>query len=90
MLFVNNSQSADHSDKDYSYSEYDDEVEMSDIFSLKNNFGFIRYPNNNLFFHAQDVVNCSFEDLQEGDTVEFVIGKNGHGQDVAKSVKKIY
>ncbi|MFI3266485.1 MAG: NYN domain-containing protein [Rikenellaceae bacterium] len=71
-------------DSDYS----DGEVETSEIFSLKNNFGFIRYPNNNLFFHALDL-DGDFEDLQEGDTVEFTIGKNQLQQDVAKNVKKI-
>lgn len=67
----------------------DDEVETSEIFSLKNNFGFIRYPNNNLFFHALDLNGCDFEDIQEGDTVEFNIGKNQLQQDVAKNVRKI-
>ena len=30
-------------------------VEVSEILSLKSGFGFIKYPNNNLFFHCQDV-----------------------------------
>lgn len=75
------------SSDDYDYS--DGEVETSEIFSLKNNFGFIRYPNNNLFFHALDLEGCEFEDLQEGDTVEFTIGKNQLQQDVAKNVRKL-
>lgn len=66
----------------------EDDIEISDIFSLKNNFGFIRYPNNNLFFHALDLEG-DFEDLHEGDTVEFTIGKNQLQQDVAKNVRKI-
>ena len=62
--------------------------ERSDILSLKNGYGFIRYPNNNLFFHYQNVVG-DFTDLKVGDTVEFLIDKNSEGQDIAKSVKKI-
>lgn len=62
--------------------------ERSDILSLKNGYGFIRYPNNNLFFHYQNVVG-DFTDLKVGDTVEFVIDKNSEGQDIAKSVKRI-
>ncbi len=62
--------------------------ERSDILSLKNGYGFIRYPNNNLFFHYQNVVG-DFTDLKVGDTVEFVVDKNSEGQDIAKSVKKV-
>lgn len=62
--------------------------ERSDILSLKNGYGFIRYPNNNLFFHYQNVVG-DFADLKVGDIVEFVIDKNSEGQDIAKSVKRV-
>ena len=40
--------------------------EVSEVLSLKNGFGFIKYPNNNLFFHYQDVVG-EFSDLSVGD-----------------------
>lgn len=62
--------------------------QVSEILSLKNGFGFIRYPNNNLFFHSQDVIG-DFYDLSVGDSVEFVIEQNAQKQDVAKCVKKI-
>ena len=62
--------------------------QVSEILSLKNGFGFIRYPNNNLFFHSQDVIG-DFYDLAVGDSVEFVIEQNAQKQDVAKCVKKI-
>ncbi len=62
--------------------------ERSDILSLKNGYGFIRYPNNNLFFHYQNVIG-DFTELKVGDTVEFVIDKNAEGQDIAKSVRKV-
>ena len=62
--------------------------ETSEILSLKNGFGFIKYPNNNLFFHYQDVVG-EFEDLNVGDPVEFTIEQNQQKQDVAKNVRKL-
>lgn len=62
--------------------------ETSEILSLKNNFGFIKYPNNNLFFHYQDVVG-EFADLSVGDPVEFTIEQNQQKQDVAKNVRKL-
>lgn len=62
--------------------------ETSEILSLKNGFGFIKYPNNNLFFHYQDVVG-EFADLNVGDSVEFTIEQNQQKQDVAKNVRKL-
>ena len=62
--------------------------ETREIFSLKNGFGFIKYPNNNLFFHYQDVVG-EFADLNVGDPVEFTIEQNQQKQDVAKNVRKL-
>lgn len=61
----------------------------SHVFSLKNGYGFISYPPNNLFFHYTEVVEGDFNELQEGDTVEFIIEKNEKGQEVAKQVKKV-
>ena len=62
--------------------------ETSEILSLKNGFGFIKYPNNNLFFHYQDVVG-EFADLNVGDPVECTIEQNQQKQDVAKNVRKL-
>lgn len=62
--------------------------ETSEILSLKNGFGFIKYPNNNLFFLYQDVVG-EFADLNVGDPVEFTIEQNQQKQDVAKNVRKL-
>ena len=62
--------------------------ETSEILSLKNGFGFIKYPHNNLFFHYQDVVG-EFADLNVGDPVEFTIEQNQQKQDVAKNVRKL-
>ncbi|MFP4691856.1 MAG: NYN domain-containing protein [Bacteroidales bacterium] len=67
----------------------EEDVHIGDVLSLKNGYGFISYPNNNLFFHYTDVVNMDFNDLLVGDTVEFTIEKKYNGQDVAKTVTKI-
>ena len=62
--------------------------ETSEVLSIKNGFGFIKYPNNNLFFHYQDVIG-EFSELEVGDPVEFTVEKNNLKQDVAKNVCKI-
>lgn len=62
--------------------------EVSEVLSLKNGFGFIKYPNNNLFFHYQDVAG-EFSELEIGDLVEFTIEQNQQKQDVAKNVRKL-
>ena len=73
---------------DNNYLSNSRSTEISEILSLKNGFGFIKYPNNNLFFHSQDVEG-DFNDLEVGDTVEFTIEKNQQRQDVAKHVRKV-
>ena len=65
------------------------EKEISEILSLKEGYGFIKYPNNNLYFHSKDVIG-DFADLAPGDTVEFTVERNlQKQQDVAKNVCKI-
>lgn len=61
----------------------------SRVLSIKNGYGFIKYPNNNLFFHSLDIIEGEFADLAPGDDVEFLIDKNDQGQDVAKQVKRL-
>lgn len=77
---------------DYSI-ESDDTAEearyTSQILSIKNGYGFIKYPNNNLFFHNLDVIEGEFSELAPGDDVEFSIAKNDQGQDIAKRVKRL-
>lgn len=70
----------------------DDDAERfeSYILSMKNGYGFIKYPPNNLFFHASDMLNADFQDLREGDPVEFALGLNRDGDEVAKRVKLIF
>ncbi|MBI5540571.1 MAG: NYN domain-containing protein [Bacteroidia bacterium] len=57
------------------------------ILSLKNGFGFIKYPPNNLFFHYGNLVDTDFNDLKEGEPVEFTMGYNDKGDAVAKEVR---
>jgi cold shock CspA family protein len=72
--------------------DVDDNAERfeSYILSMKNGYGFIKYPPNNLFFHASDMLNADFQDLREGDPVEFSLGLNRDGDEVAKRVKLIF
>jgi uncharacterized LabA/DUF88 family protein/cold shock CspA family protein len=66
------------------------EVKTSTIFSLKDGYGFIAYPQtNNLFFHFSFLVETDFNDLREGDMVEFTMGKNERGDPIARNVKLI-
>lgn len=64
-------------------------AESSIILSLKNGFGFIKYPPNNLFFHHTSLVNADFNDLEEGDPVAFNIGANEDGEEIAIDVQTL-
>lgn len=68
-------------------NEESEEVEISEVVTLRNNYGFIRFPDNNLFFRAQDY-NGNFEELQVGDVVEFVLHKSADNEYSAKKVEK--
>lgn len=72
--------------------EYDGEVgevHTSEILSLKNGYGFIKFPPNNLFFHYTSVKELDFNDLLEGDKVEFTLDKNEDRQFIATNVQLI-
>lgn len=58
----------------------------STILRLKNGFGFVKWSKNNLYFHHTNLIDTDFNDLKEGDTVIFKIGKNSKGEDVAVEV----
>lgn len=68
-------------------SEDTGEREISEVLTLKTNYGFISFPNNNLFFRAQDYIG-DFAELTVGDTVEFVVEQNEDGESTAKKVQK--
>lgn len=70
--------------------EEEGETKRSTIFSLKDGYGFINYPlTNNLFFHFSFLLDTDFNDLREGDTVEFTLSKNDRGEPIARNVKLI-
>jgi uncharacterized LabA/DUF88 family protein/cold shock CspA family protein len=60
----------------------------SSVINLKNGYGFIVAPPNNLYFSHQDLIEGDFNDLRDGDVVEYTLGKNERG-DCAKNVRKI-
>ncbi len=68
-----------------------DEIRQSRIFSIKNGYGFIAFPPNNLFFHWSSVLDVDFSELKEGDWVEFKTAKSEPDKedDVAVEVRKI-
>lgn len=59
----------------------------SEVFSLKNGYGFIKYPPNNLFFHHTTVENVDFSELYVNDHVAFTLTHNDKGQLVAVEVE---
>jgi len=68
----------------------DGEPKRSTIFSLKDGYGFINYPQtNNLFFHFSFLLDTDFNDLREGDLVEFTLSKNDRGEPIARNVRQI-
>lgn len=72
--------------------EYDEENRIeSEICALKSGFGFIHHTPNNLFFHSSDMFEgFSFNDLLEGDAVEFQIHTKPDGSLVAKHIKILF
>ncbi len=73
--------------EDLSTLESDNQIHESSILSLKNGYGFIKYPPNNLFFHYQSVQDGDFNELQIGDEVFFEIAKKDNGEELAINVR---
>ncbi len=80
----NNNKHNDHINK-----ELDNKTRQSTVVSVKNGYGFIFARPDNLFFHYSDVVDIDFNELADGDLVEYTIGRNRDNGEVARSVKKI-
>jgi uncharacterized LabA/DUF88 family protein/cold shock CspA family protein len=58
----------------------------SSILSLKEGFGFIKYPPNNVFFHYTSLKDYDFNDLELGDEVKFTLVEKEGGRLVALQV----
>lgn len=72
-----------------SMSSYEDnERHTSTIMSLHKGYGFIRFPENNLFFLHDDLVDVDFNSLAIDDMMEFSVSMNSKGQRVAKRIKR--
>lgn len=65
------------------------DVKHSRTLNMKSGYGFVAYPPNNLFFHYQDVIEGDFNEIRDGDYVQFTVDINDKGNEVAKNVKKV-
>ncbi|MEZ4756630.1 MAG: NYN domain-containing protein [Flavobacteriales bacterium] len=66
----------------------DEERHRSTVMSLMNGYGFIRYPDNNLFFRYDDLQGLGFDELAINDELEFNIAVNHKGQRVARNITR--
>lgn len=67
----------------------DDTRHQSSVMSLMNGYGFIRFPDNNLFFLRDDLEDVDFNELRVGDPLEFNVAVNNRGQRVAKMIRRV-
>jgi uncharacterized LabA/DUF88 family protein/cold shock CspA family protein len=74
--------------EDYGVSA-DGSMERGVVFRMKDGYGFISKPPNNLFFHWTEVQGIDFNDLHEGDVVEYRVALNDRGQEIATEVSKV-
>lgn len=58
-----------------------------EVMSLHNGYGFIRFPDNNVFFLHDDLEDVEFSTLQVGMLLEFNVATNNRGQRVAKHIR---
>ena len=70
-------------------SDYNDEERYTgEIMSLHAGYGFIRFPDNNVFFIRDDLEGMEFAELSVGTMVEFNVAFNSKGQRVAKKIAR--
>lgn len=63
------------------------------IYFIQNNsYGFITVDSDpdTVFFHKNDLINCSIRQLEEGDVVEFEMTSGRDGKPAAAKVRKVY
>lgn len=73
-------------DEDSDDTNFNLEWHESNILSLKEGFGFIKYPPNNVFFHYTSLKDYDFNDLEIGDMVRFTLEEKEGGRMVAMQV----
>ncbi|MBE0642396.1 MAG: NYN domain-containing protein [Bacteroidales bacterium] len=61
----------------------------SEVLSIKEGYGFIHFPPDNLFFHFSNLHGIDFNDIRPGDPVRFRIVLNEDGREVATDVEFI-
>jgi uncharacterized LabA/DUF88 family protein/cold shock CspA family protein len=66
-----------------------DPVYEGTVLSIKKGFGFIKYPPvpNNLFFHYSYMYDMDFNDLREGDPVQFNLAYNDKDEIIAMNIR---
>jgi cold shock CspA family protein/uncharacterized LabA/DUF88 family protein len=71
-------------------SQVESNLLQGTISNIREGFGFITPDSGgeNLFFHRTSVENCDFNDLRQGDQVQFTLGKNDQGP-CAVQVKRV-
>jgi uncharacterized LabA/DUF88 family protein/cold shock CspA family protein len=58
----------------------------SEVLSIKEGYGFIYFPPDNLFFHFSNLHGIDFNEIRAGDPVRFRIERNQDGREVATDV----
>lgn len=61
-------------------------METGVIARLNNGYGFITREGNDkdLFFHVNELIDVAFDDLREGDKVQFEVGEGPKGPNAVK------
>lgn len=89
MFVLRETPSRDHEDHQSAVTDFDPEDRRrSEVMSLHNGYGFIRFPDNNLFFIHDDLEDIDFTSLRVGDPLEFAVAVNARGQRVAKNIRR--
>jgi CspA family cold shock protein len=54
---------------------------------LKDGYGFIKAENGDVFFHANNLVDTEYDNLEEGMTLSFELGEGRNGKEQAVNVQ---
>ena len=56
---------------------------------LKDGYGFIKTENGDIFFHANNLVDVEYDNLEEGMTLSFELGEGRNGKEQAMEVQLV-